>query len=178
MIILLGPPGCGKGTIATVLKTKYKYIHLSTGELIRSMLDENEDLRKLIKQGKFISDEKINELVEKYLSTLSNEEKEILILDGYPRTEKQAIFLKKLEKIEHVILIDIPEKVCIDRISNRNEGREDDNPQIAKKRWDDYIGITTLLIDFYSKEDILIKINGLGSKEEVLNEVLNILKIN
>ncbi|KAF7694739.1 adenylate kinase [Cucumispora dikerogammari] len=175
MIILLGPPGCGKGTVAKELKAKYQYIHLSTGELIRSKLKHDKELREIINQGMFADDSMINNIIKQHLSKLSENEKKNLLLDGYPRNCEQATFLESLGSCEHVFLIDISEDICITRISNRGEGRVDDNPETAKKRWDLYLEVTKPLIDFYTHKGLLRRIDGSKRKEAVLEMVLKYL---
>ncbi len=96
-IIFIAPPATGKGTLSAMLKDKYNYIHLSTGDLLRSEVESGSDLGQTINEkisvGELVSDEIITELLIKNLEKLTNQN---FILDGYPRTTSQAQTLNKI----------------------------------------------------------------------------------
>lgn len=119
-IIFIAPPAAGKGTISSYLVDKYKYNHISTGDLLREVALTNQEIRELMQQGKFISDEIIFALIKEKLATISGP----FILDGIPRNENQAHCLEKiLEELNVynyvVIDIDVPKDILEKRATGR-----------------------------------------------------------
>lgn len=173
IVVIMGPPGCGKGTQSFKISERYGLKHLSTGEIIRNEIKEESEIGKevaeIISRGEFVSDEIANKLVDKELKKTKR-----CILDGYPRTLAQAERFK--DQVDLVILIDLDERTSIERICHRNEGRPDDNEEIAKKRWDIYVNTTSPIIDFYSNKGILKKIDGTLSVEQVFKNIVYVLE--
>ena len=143
IVIFFGPPGAGKGTQASLISKKYNIPHLSTGEIFRNKLLEKDtlsiELKKILDSGELISNEITNEVVSQRID--KNDCSKGFILDGYPRTNQQALFLKsKLDNkkliINKIIDIQIDEKKIFQRIKSRSsiEKREDDNQEIIKTR--------------------------------------------
>ena len=127
-LIFLGPPGAGKGTQAKILSNELNIIHLSTGEILREMSNQNNKIGKLIKEtmtkGLLVSDELITEVVEERIK--KEDCRSGFILDGYPRTILQANSFEKIIKkinikINNVIQIDLPEDILLKRIIGRQE---------------------------------------------------------
>lgn len=127
-LIFLGPPGAGKGTQAKILSNELNIIHLSTGEILREMSNQNNKIGKLIKEtmtkGLLVSDELITEVVEERIK--KEDCRSGFILDGYPRTILQANSFEKIIKkinikINNVIQIDLPEEILLKRIIGRQE---------------------------------------------------------
>lgn len=123
-IILLAPPAAGKGTQAALIVSKYHMKHISTGELLRKSLKQDDDISKEIKQimnsGKLVSDEIILQLIEKELESAE----EGVVLDGFPRNRVQAIDYEELlqrlgQKLDAVLYLSIPEEVAKARIIGR-----------------------------------------------------------
>lgn len=126
IIIMLGAPGAGKGTIGKKLSENLKIKHLSSGDIFRSLVKEDTEIGRKIEEcintGKLIPDDLAMEIFEEKLLTYDLEKG--IILDGYPRTQPQAEHLDKLlknigKKINAAINIDISEELIIDRIINR-----------------------------------------------------------
>lgn len=121
ILILLGAPGAGKGTIANYLKEKYNYISISTGDVIRNEIKTNPEFAKKIKAivaaGKLVSDDIVNELIKKFLT--ANKKNKNIILDGYPRTVEQAKYLDTLVKVDRVVELNVDKKVLIQRVLGR-----------------------------------------------------------
>ena len=121
-LIMLGPPGSGKGTQAKELAKHYKIVHISTGEIFRESIKQKTALGKLaaslINDGKFIPDDVTNKLVEERLK--QEDCKKGFILDGYPRTYNQAKFFNNLNyQINYVLNIEVSKKELIRRLSAR-----------------------------------------------------------
>nr|VZR97278.1 Adenylate kinase [Mycoplasma feriruminatoris] len=123
-IMLLGAPGCGKGTQAEQLVNKLDFIQVSTGDLMRKEISLNTSLglkcQEYMNAGKYVPDEIVNKIVDQFL-THSNDK---LIFDGYPRTLEQAKSLEKMleqynKKIDYVFYIDVNHEILIKRITNR-----------------------------------------------------------
>ncbi|MFX1296164.1 MAG: adenylate kinase [Promethearchaeota archaeon] len=120
-IILLGPPGAGKGTFSSqVKKTLPDIIHVSTGDIFRENLKNETPLGLKAKfymdEGKLVPDEITNEMVKKTLDGIADKS---WILDGYPRNLNQADFLSKITTIDSVILLSVDQNIIIKRISGR-----------------------------------------------------------
>lgn len=125
-VILLGPPGAGKGTQAQRLKENYGLMHLSTGDMLRHEIEKKTDLGLAIKEtmskGGFVDDETVISLIANVLA--SPEARVGVILDGFPRTERQAIALDDMLKkrkvaVDHVIEIKVDDEALVKRISGR-----------------------------------------------------------
>ncbi len=171
-LILFGPPGAGKGTQAKYLVKKLNNFQISTGEMLRNEIQNNSDIGKKIvndmNDGKFVSDQIVNTLIEKILS--DPKKKNRLIFDGYPRSLTQAKNLEKLLKknnqiIDFVFFLNVEKDVIIKRIENRKieEKRSDDDLKTFLKRYDTYMATTKPVLEFYSKNPNFYEIDG-GSK--------------
>lgn len=201
-IILLGAPGSGKGMLSENIRKHYGYVHLSTGDILRENISKQTPLGKiakpLIDNGNFVSDEIINELVKNKLSEINDN----YVLDGYPRTINQAIFLQSNTKVDKVVNIYLPYEIILQRLTNRRVcsncqaiynfqtysnsfcpkcgsplfQREDDKEEIIKKRFEIYKTQTAPLIDFYKNKDNFFEITSIGSPEETFEQFKKIMK--
>ena len=189
IVIFFGPPGAGKGTQASLISKKYNIPHLSTGEIFRNKLLEKDtlsiELKKILDSGELVSNEITNEVVSQRID--KNDCSKGFILDGYPRTNQQALFLKsKLDNkkliINKIIDIQIDEKKIFQRIKSRSsiEKREDDNQEIIKTRILKYIEETRPLSEYYRTNyfsDYHI-VNGNREIEEINADILFFLENN
>lgn len=121
-IVLLGPPGCGKGTQADYIKKKYEIPHISTGEILREMYNKGVELGvkahdEYWGQGNLVPDSIMIELIKKRIS--EKDTKKGYILDGFPRTVTQAKSLENITEIDHVIEITSSDNIIIKRLSSR-----------------------------------------------------------
>jgi adenylate kinase len=124
--VFIGPPGCGKGTQSMLLSTSLGYTRLSTGDLFREIAKKDSDLGKKVKDilavGDLISDELVNDVIDKFYSEINGSKK--IILDGYPRNITQAIELNKIlakhkSEVTEVFYFDISDQVLLKRILGR-----------------------------------------------------------
>ena len=168
-IILFGPPGAGKGTQAKYLVEKFKLFHVSTGDLLRNEIKKKSDIGKKIvnemNDGKFVSDDIVNELIKDIV--LDPQKKENFIFDGYPRSISQAKNLDLLlssseQKINLVIFLNVNKDTLIKRIEKRKiiEKRSDDNLETLAKRYDTYMDTTRPVLDYYSKKPNFHEVDG------------------
>ncbi len=122
VIVLMGPPGCGKGTISSFLSEKHNFCHISTGDLIRKEIKDGGDFARKINEyvleGKLVPDEITNEILKKNI--LSNiAAKKDIILDGYPRNLEQAKYLENIIKVDYVLNVKVDFNVITKRILGR-----------------------------------------------------------
>ena len=168
-IILFGPPGAGKGTQAKYLVNKIDGFQISTGDLLREEIKKDTDIgKKIIKNmndGKFVSDEIVNDIIKNII--LDPKKKSKLIFDGYPRSISQAKNLNSLlgdsnQKIDCVFFLNVDKDTIIKRIEKRKilEKRSDDDLETILKRYDTYMKTTKPVLDFYSKNSNFHEIDG------------------
>ncbi|MDA7637509.1 adenylate kinase [Candidatus Pelagibacter sp.] len=179
-IILFGPPGAGKGTQSKHLVHKLKNFQVSTGDILREEIKKNSDIGKQItsnmNEGKFVSDEIVNSLIEKLM--LDHRKKDKLIFDGYPRSLSQAKYLDSLldnsnQKIDHIFFLNVNKDTIIERIEKRKtlENRSDDDTDTILKRYDTYMETTRPVLDYYSKNPNFHEINGTQEIDQITKEI-------
>ena len=177
---------CGKGTQAKILIEKFNLIQISTGDMLREAVKNKSDLGKkveiIMEKGDLVSDEIIFSLMTERLNENINNG---FILDGFPRNISQAEKLNEIIEemnisIDYVFHIDVNENILIDRIMKRASeeivSRKDDNSKVLVERLKVYNSSTKPVLDFYAKKKQLIIIDGMGTIEDVSNQILN--KIN
>ena len=179
-IILFGPPGAGKGTQAKYLVKKLGNFQISTGDILREEIKNNSDIGKKIidvmNDGRFVSDDIVNQLLEKQV--FDPQKKNKLIFDGYPRSINQAKNLDLLldssnQKIDFVFFLNVDKETIIKRIQKRKilEKRSDDELDTILKRYDTYMETTKPVLDFYSKNSNFHEIDGSDEIEQITNKI-------
>ena len=168
-LVLLGPPGAGKGTQAAILSEKLNVPHISTGDLFRANIGEGTPLgveaKSYIDAGKLVPTDVTARMVEDRLN--QDDAKNGFLLDGFPRTTEQADILEELlakkgEKLDGVLNFEVSEDV-VERMMAR--GRADDNEETIRTRLGVYREETFPLIEHYG--DAIISIKAEGTVEEI-----------
>ena len=185
-IIFFGPPGAGKGTQAKIISKSLGLSHLSTGDILRKKLQDKDDiafeLKKIMSSGNLVSDELLNSIVS---SRLTNESNNGFILDGYPRTLNQSVFLNNFLKkisvsIDYIFNIQIDFNILKDRILKRSseENRDDDNIEVIETRYNEYLNSTQKVSDYYkdNSPSIFYEIDGSLQIPEITEKIKQILK--
>ena len=187
IIILLGPPGSGKGTQANFIKNKLSIPHLSTGDILRQSVKNETDLGNKVKnimaKGELVSDDLVLDVIKERVSQSDCDQG--FILDGYPRNIAQAeslnILLKDINRnIDRILFLDVDFAALQSRIElrskeNNEEKRADDTSEVLIKRLYEYKTQTAPLSEYYSNDKKFKKINGMKSISEVSLDIENFL---
>jgi adenylate kinase len=172
-IVLLGPPGSGKGTQAARLREDLGYTPLSTGDLLREARSKGTDLGRqaaaFMDRGEPVPDELIVALGRHALEDAPGRP---ILLDGFPRTVAQARALDPAlaqydRVLGTVVLIDVPDDVVAERISHRGQGRADDRPETVHERLRVYHEATEPLVAHYDERGLLRRVDGTGDPDSV-----------
>ncbi len=189
-LILLGPPGSGKGTQAQRLVKRYGIVQLSTGELLRSAVAAQTPVGlkagDIMASGGLVPDDIVIGIISDRLD--QPDAKKGFILDGFPRTVPQAEALDQLLKTKHmkldaVIELRVNESALLQRVETRaaemrargEEVRIDDTPEVLTKRLASYRSQTEPLIHYYSERRKLLTVDGMMTIEHVTREINRIL---
>jgi adenylate kinase len=179
-IILFGPPGAGKGTQSKYLVNKLNAFQISTGDLLREEIKKNSDIGKAITNdmdnGKFVSDEIVNKLIENLV--FDPQKKNKLIFDGYPRSLSQAKNLNSLleksnQNIDLILFLNVDKDTIFERIQKRKiiENRSDDDSSTLLKRYDTYMKTTQPVLNFYSENPNFKEIDGNLEIDEITRKI-------
>ena len=205
-LIFLGPPGAGKGTQARAIIEKFGIPQISTGDIIRAAIRSGSELGKEFKsytdKGALVPDELVVRMVEDRLA--QDDCKPGFLLDGFPRTVVQAealdaLLAKASRKLDHVLLLDVPDEVLVERITGRRSDpdtgnvyhikfnpppadvadrciqRSDDTEDVLKNRLEEYHAKTAPLVPYYEKGGQLRKIVGKGTPDEIKQRIADVL---
>lgn len=185
-IVLLGPPGSGKGTQAKLLVEQLGVPHISTGALLRNAAQRGTELglkaKALTDKGELVPDDVISDMIGERLRRADVAKG--FILDGYPRNLAQAKSLDALlellnQPVDEAILIDIKAELIIKRIAKRaqEEGRADDTEETVRNRLQVYTEQTEPVADYYTQRGLLTKVLGEGSVDDIFQRILSILNL-
>ena len=187
-IILLGPPGAGKGTQAKYLISAFGLKQLSTGDMLRAAIEEGSELGKqvqfIVDSGNLVPDDIMIEMITTRITRTDC--KGGFILDGFPRTVLQAetlteVLSQKKIKIDHVIALDVKLSSLLDRIRNRaleaaqEQRRQDDDEETLKHRLNVYKEQTEPILPYYEKLGLLKIIDGMLAPDEVSKKINDVL---
>ena len=183
-LVLLGPPGSGKGTQAARLKVELGVPHISTGDMLRAAVAAGTptglQAKAVMDAGKLVSDDILLAMLEERLS--QDDVKNGFILDGYPRNLAQADALDHLlakigQPLDAVVKLEVPSQAIIDRVKIRFEAehRKDDNPDVVRDRLQVYAQETAPVADFFARRGKLQVVDGVGQLDEVTARVRHAL---
>ena len=184
-LLIMGPPGVGKGTQANRIKDKLQILHLSTGDILRAEVEAKSaigmDAKLYMDFGRLVPDHILIEIVKERISRPDCENG--YLLDGFPRTPPQAEGLEEMmhsigHDLECALSLTADEDEMVDRLVKRGEksGRSDDTPEVIRNRQKIYWEQTAPLLDFYRGKGILKEVDGLGEIPEITERILNVLK--
>lgn len=180
-IVLFGPPGSGKGTQAEKLIKKYKLIHISTGDLLRTEVAEQTELgmeaKKIMDAGELVPDEIVIGMIRKKLE--EHKDGPGYIFDGFPRTVEQARELRKVltdydERISVVVSLQVPREELLVRLLKRGKesGRSDDNEATINNRIDVYDRQTVPVTYYYEKMHKHVPVEGIGTIDQIFKRIV------
>lgn len=175
-ILLLGPPGAGKGTQAILICNTLHVPHISTGDMLRDAVASGTDLGQQVESvmaaGELVSDQLVVAMVDERLS--ASDARCGYLLDGFPRTVAQAEALNDsvVNAIGTVVLLEVESDEVVDRMTRRasEEGRSDDKEETIRRRLDVYESETAPLVDFYG--DAVLRVDGMGTVDEVFSRIM------
>jgi adenylate kinase len=181
-LVLFGPPGCGKGTQSDKLVTKYKLVHLSTGNLLREEIAHQtplgQEAKNFMDKGQLVPDEVVIGMVDNYFD--KHKGARGFLFDGFPRTVAQARALDnlldlKMTSISAVVALEVTEEEIVKRLLNRGKtsGRSDDtNEEVIRKRYAVYLKETSPVAEYYKKMKKFKSVRGEGSIEEIFELIV------
>lgn len=178
-LIILGPPGSGKGTQAKLLAEHFHLTHISSGQLLRQAVDQDPqkgpEIKHYLDSGQLVPFDTVIDLITQKIKSSPQG----FILDGTPRNLAQAehmdwFFAQNHISIDHVIYLDLPDSEISSRILHRAEveNRTDDTPEVIKKRLEIYHHDTQPVIDFYRKKSNFISVDGTPDIKTITQSIL------
>ena len=177
-VLLLGPPGAGKGTQADRIAARFQLVHLATGDLLRANVTDGTPLGEVaqayLDSGELVPDEVV---VAMMLERLTRPDcKRGFLLDGFPRSVAQAMALDEHlaglgAPLDAAINLEVAEEELLHRLAGR--GRADDNAQTIRNRLQVFVSSTRPLLDYYDEQGLLFSVAAAGTIDEVSERILH-----
>ena len=177
-LLIIGPPGAGKGTQATQIAERFGVPAISTGDIFRANIKGGtplgQQVQAIIERGELVPDSLTNEIVADRLAQADAAGG--FLLDGYPRNVEQVHALDGMlegDALDAVVLLEVDTDAVVARLLKRAEfeGRADDTEDVIRHRQDVYAEQTAPLVELFSERGILVSVDGLGSVEEVAERI-------
>jgi adenylate kinase len=183
-LLLVGPPGAGKGTQAAILAETYGVPAISTGDIFRNNVAHETPLglqvKAIMEAGEYVPDALTNEIVADRLGEA--DARAGFLLDGYPRTPDQVDELDRIlaadnAALDVVVLLVADADVVVARLLKRatEQGRLDDTEEVIRHRMNVYVDQTSPIIDGYDKRNLVVRVNALGAVDEVTARIVDAL---
>ena len=184
-LIILGPPGAGKGTQAAKIADTFGIPAISTGDIFRANIKNETPLglqvKEVLASGGYVTDEITNAIVRDRL--FEDDAEQGFLLDGYPRTAAQvetldAILAEHGHELEAVLELTVDDEAVVQRLLKRAEieGREDDTEEVIRERQAIYRRETAPLTEVYSARGLLVQVDGMGSVDDVFTRISDALE--
>lgn len=183
-VLFMGPPGAGKGTQAALLAARLGIPHISTGDIFRANVAQGTELgqqaQAFMDAGEYVPDTITNAMVR---DRLTHEDcRPGFLLDGYPRTLEQVAELDAMlrsaqQKLNVVVELTVDVDEVVKRLVKRaqEQGRSDDTEDVMRRRLEVYAEQTAPLIETYSERGILVRVDGMGSVDEVTERLIAVV---
>ena len=183
-LIIMGPPGAGKGTQAKIVAERLGIPAISTGDIFRSNVSEQTELgieaKRYMDAGDYVPDEVTNAMVRDRIA--QPDAAGGFLLDGYPRTlaqveELDAMLAAQGTELDAVLLLTVDEDEVVERLAKRarDEGRSDDTEDVIRHRQEVYAEQTAPLVEVYDERGLLVRVDGMGTVDEVTSRVFDAL---
>jgi adenylate kinase len=184
-LIILGPPGAGKGTQAAQIASSFGIPAISTGDIFRANIKNETPLglqvKEVLASGGYVTDEITNAIVRDRL--FEDDAEQGFLLDGYPRTAAQVETLDEIlaehgHQLDAVLELTVDEEAVVERLLKRAqiEGRDDDTGEVIRERQAIYRRETAPLTEVYSARGLLVQVDGMGSVDEVFGRIASALE--
>lgn len=185
-LLIMGPPGAGKGTQARFVAEHFDIPAISTGDIFRTNVSQGTPLGRQARQymdaGEYVPDEVTNLMVRDRIAEPDAERG--FLLDGYPRTLAQVQELDAMveatgHRLDAVVVLTVDPEELVQRLlaRARTEGRADDTEEVIRRRQEVYAEQTAPLIDVYRRRDLLVEVDGLGDVDEVTHRIFAALDV-
>lgn len=183
-LVLFGPPGSGKGTHSAMLVEKYELVHLSTGDIFRSQIQNQTELgtkaKAFMDNGQLVPDEIVLDML--FSVMLSHKQAKGFVFDGFPRTLVQAEKFDEMLNannipVKVVVSLEVTHDEIIKRLVKRGieSGRTDDTVEVIEKRLQVYNDQTKPLLDYYNEKKILKHVYGIGPIDEIFGNICAVI---
>jgi adenylate kinase len=185
-LIMMGPPGAGKGTQAKFVAEHFKIPAISTGDIFRANVSEGTELgleaKRYMDAGDYVPDEITNKMVRNRID--EPDAQPGFLLDGYPRTLAQVEELDGMidftgHRLDAAVVLTVDPDEIVDRLVQRAavEGRADDTEDVVRRRQEIYAEQTEPLIDVYRQRGILVEVDGMGEVDAVTRRIFDALDV-
>ncbi len=181
-LLIMGPPGAGKGTQAAVISQRLGVPHISTGDLFRANLAQGtalgQEAKKYMDAGEYVPDSVTNGMVRERLR--EEDARDGFLLDGYPRTVQQVAELDGMlagKELDRVIELTADTDAIVGRLMNRSlqQGRADDTEEVIRRRLEVYEEQTAPLTQLYKTRGVLVNVDGLGEVADITERIFTAL---